>query len=96
METHSVDLIAADTCHEFSDPVIVQFRTALKEIQTRELKRLYDRLPQLDTNSKEAIKESADCIVERVLRAPTESLRDNSSNHHELLPALRRLFQLDE
>jgi glutamyl-tRNA reductase len=82
-------------CYGTHDPVIVQFRTALEDIQSRELTRLYKRVPQLNGNSRAAIKQSADHIVEAVLRTSSKSLSEDSSNHARLAEALRQLFQLN-
>jgi hypothetical protein len=95
MVADAVDCVAT-ACRGANNPVIIQFRAALIEIQSRELKRLYHRLPQLDAYSKEAIQQSANCIIEKVLRPPIESLRDKSGNRHGLPEALQRLFQLDD
>jgi hypothetical protein len=85
---------AANQCA--NEPVMVRFRTALMEIQARELERLYDRLPQLDAYSRVVIQQSAESIVETVLRRPAESLHDGTANHRGLRDALQRLFQLDD
>jgi glutamyl-tRNA reductase len=79
-----------------NDPVMSRFRAALMEIQSRELSRLYKRLPQLDAYSREAIEQSATCMVEMVLRPPAKSLQDEPANYYELRKALERLFQLDD
>jgi hypothetical protein len=84
----------ADPCA--NEPVMIRFRAALLEIQARELKRLYDRLPHLDAYSRGVIQQSAESIVKNVLRPPAELLHDETANHHGLREALQRLFQLDD
>lgn len=83
---------------EAADPVIGQFRAALASIQTTELERLYDRLPELDEHSRTAIRRFSDSLVAKMLDPPLRSLCDEprSESFHRLLAALQRLFQLSE
>jgi len=90
------DTFVTQTTYKASNAVVARYRVALLDIQASELKRLYQRLPQLDAHSREAVQQCADCIVETMLRPPLESLRDQSANNHELAQALRRLFQLGD
>jgi glutamyl-tRNA reductase len=83
------------TRHESSDPVVARFRATLNNLQASELERLYDRLPHLDEQTRAAIQEFADCLVETMLRPPLESLRGDATNGHGLSRALARLFQLE-
>ena len=70
----------------------------LKSAQSKELERLYDRLPDLDDRSRQEIQQFADRLVGKMLHPPLESLRDESRNGspHSLLEALQRLFQLKD
>jgi glutamyl-tRNA reductase len=78
------------------DPVLARFRAALTSIRTKELDRLYNRLPELDDRSRQEIGQFADCLVATILRPPLESLRDGAydNSSSQLLDALQRLFQL--
>ncbi len=92
-----VRAFVADTRHRASAPVIARFREGLESVQLAELDRLYDRLPELDERSRQEIRQFADRLVAKMLHPPLESLRDESRNgaqHHGLLEALQRLFQL--
>ena len=51
-------------------------RAALTSIRTKELDRLYNRLPELDERSRQEIGQFADRLVATILRPPLESLRD--------------------
>jgi glutamyl-tRNA reductase len=88
----------ADARHRASGPVIARFRAGLKSAQTKELERLYERLPNLDERSRQEIQQFADRLVGKMLHPPLESLRDESRNGspHSLLEALQRLFQLKD
>ena len=62
----------------------------------KELRRLMDRLPNLDQGARDEIRQSFDRLVNKLLHAPLESLRDESRQGvpHGLLDALARVFQL--
>jgi glutamyl-tRNA reductase len=93
-----VRVFVAETRHRASGPVIARFREGLETVQSAELERLYDRLPELDERSRQEIHQFAHRLVAKMLHPPLESLRDESRNgtHHGLLEALQRLFQLKE
>jgi glutamyl-tRNA reductase len=78
---------------------IARFRAALIAIQTAELERLYDRLPKLNDESREEIRQFSDRLVANVLDPPLKSLRmsnDLDIGSPELLvDALQRLFKLN-
>jgi glutamyl-tRNA reductase len=88
----------ADTRHRASAPVIARFRAELESAQAAELKRLYERLPNLDERSRNEIHRFATRLVNKMLHPPLESLRDESKNGSPqgLLEALQRLFQLKD
>jgi len=94
----SVESSLAETRHRSVDRVIVRFRAALMRIQTSELERLYNRLPELDDRSRQEIGQFADCLVATILYPPLESLRDHPCHDSSrgLLDALQRLFQLED
>jgi glutamyl-tRNA reductase len=93
-----VRAFVAETRHRASGPVIARFRDALETVQSTELDRLYDRLPELDDRERQEIRQFADRLVAKMLHPPLESLRDESHNgtQHGLLEALQRLFQLKD
>jgi glutamyl-tRNA reductase len=96
--TGATSFFAVDADHHAADPVIARFRAALQNVQTNELERLYNRLPELDEHSRRVIWQFADCLVEKVLHPPLECLRDESRHGypHRLLNALQRLFRLSD
>jgi glutamyl-tRNA reductase len=93
-----VRAFVAETRRRASGPVIARFREGLQNVQAMELDRLYDRLPELDEEARQEIRQFADRLVAKMLHPPLESLRDESRNgtHHGLLEALQRLFQLKD
>jgi glutamyl-tRNA reductase len=88
----------ADRRYRASGPVIARFREGLESVQAAELKRLMDRLPDLDQRTRQEIHQFADRLVAKMLHPPVESLRDESQKgtHHGVLVALQRLFQLKD
>ena len=79
-------------------PVITGLRAGLEKPKTAELERLFNKLPNLDDQSRQEIQRFADRLVNKMLHPPLESLRDASQNGtpHGLLEAIRRLFQLED
>lgn len=77
--------------------VIARFRAALETVQAAELERLYGRLPKLNEQSRQEIRQFSDRLVARVLHPPLQSLDNEASNSspRALLEALERLFHLN-
>ena len=88
----------ADTHHRATAPIITGLRRELLQPKEAELERLFNKLPNLDDQSREEIRHFADRLVNKMLHPPMQSLREATANntHHTLLDALRRLFQLKE
>jgi glutamyl-tRNA reductase len=86
-----------DTSSEATATVIARFRAALEKVQAAELERLYGRLPKLNEQSREEIRQFSDRLVAKVLDPPVKSLGQESRNSspQPLLDALQRLFQLN-
>lgn len=79
-------------------PVITGLRAGLEKPKTAELERLFNKLPELDEQSRREIEQFADRLVNKMLHPPLESLRDASQNGtpHGLLDAVKRLFRLED
>lgn len=88
----------ADAHLRATAPVITGLRAGLHRPKEAELERLFHKLPDLDEQTREEIRQFADRLVNKLLHPPLESLRDASKNgtHHNLLDALRRLFKLED
>ena len=82
--------------HRATGPVIQQLKEGWQKPKEEELKRLLNRLPDLDERGREEIRQSFDRLVNKLLHPPLESLRDESRHGipYTLLDALARLFQL--
>lgn len=79
-------------------PIIQRLRQGWQGPKDDEIKRLFNRLPQLDEKSKAEITQAFDRLINKLLHPPLESLRDEAREGvpHNLLEALKRLFQLRE
>ncbi len=86
----------AEMYHRATGPVIQQLRDGWHKPKEEELRRLMNRLPNLDQRAQDEIRQSFDRLVNKLLHPPLESLRDESRDGvpHGLLDALARLFQL--
>ena len=86
----------AEMYHRATGPVIQQLREGWHKPKEEELRRLMNRLPNLDQRAQDEIRQSFDRLVNKLLHPPLESLRDESREGvpHGLLDALARLFQL--
>ena len=88
----------ADLYHRATGPVIQQLQDGWQKPKEEELRRLLNKLPDLDDRAKEEIRHSFDRLVNKLLHPPLESLRDEARHGipHALLDALARLFQLKD
>ena len=88
----------AELHHRATGPVIRRLKHHWQEPKDQELRRLFNKLPDLDDRGREEIAHSFDRLVNKLLHPPLESLRDESQHGtpHALLDALKRLFQLHD
>jgi len=88
----------AATKHRDSAPTIRRLRQQANEVKQLELQRLFHKLSDVDPHQRREIEQSVDRIVNKLLHPPMESLRAESETEsgHDLLDALRQLFQIDD
>ena len=62
------------------------------------MRRLFNKLPELDEKAQDEITQSFDRLVNKLLHPPLESLRDESRHGipNTLLDALTKLFNLKD
>ncbi len=79
-------------------PIIKRLRDGWHQPKDDELRRLFNKLPQLDERAREEIGQSFDRLINKLLHPPIESLRSEAEKGppHGLLDALKRLFQLKD
>ena len=86
----------ADARHRSTSPWIHQLKTQADSQKEKELLRLFNKLEQLDDETRDEIRQSFDRLTNKLLHPPLESLRNDNTQggQHGLLDALKRLFQL--
>ena len=92
------DRFMADMRHRTTAPIIEQLRQGWQKPKEEELRRLLNKLPQLDARSQEEIRRAFDRLLNKLLHPPLESLRDEARGGvpQSLLDAIARLFKLEE
>ncbi len=82
--------------HRTTAPIIRGLLDSWQEPKESELRRLFNKLPELDDRERSEIARSFDRLVNKLLHPPLESLRDEARNGppHGLLESLKRLFQI--
>ncbi|EAQ82801.1 glutamyl-tRNA reductase [Blastopirellula marina] len=86
----------ADLNHRATAPTIRRLKQRSDELKDEELKRLLNKLGDIDPRIADEIIRSFDRLVNKLLHPPLESLRDEagSASSDSLLDALKRLFRL--
>ena len=88
----------ADLNRRATGPIIHRLKQGMQQPKDDELRRLFNKLPELNDRERAEIERSFDRLINKLLHPPLESLRDESQNGspHALLDALKRLFQLKD
>lgn len=84
--------------HRPTGPIIARLKQGWQRPKEDELRRLFNKLPDLDERSRREISMAFDRLMNKLLHPPLESLRDEAKQGvpHNLLDALKRLFQLKD
>ena len=87
-----------DLHHRVTGPVIRRLKQGMEEPKDEELRRLFNKLSDLDDHARDEIRQSFDRLINKLLHPPLESLRHESHHGipHALLDALAKLFQLKD
>jgi glutamyl-tRNA reductase len=88
----------AELNHRATAPIIKRLREGWQTPKDEELRRLFNKLPELDERTRNEISVSFDRLVNKLLHPPLESLRTEAEQGppHGLLEALKRLFQIKD
>jgi glutamyl-tRNA reductase len=89
----------AELNHRSTGPTIRRLQERAGEMAEEELKRLFNKLgDDLSERSRKEIRHAVNRLVNKLLHPQLESLRDEAErgNHHGLLDALKRLFQIHD
>jgi glutamyl-tRNA reductase len=88
----------AELHHRATAPIIKRLKEGWQQPKEDELRRLFNKLPELDDKVRGEISQSFERLINKLLHPPLESLRSESQQGppHGLLEALKRLFQLKD
>ena len=88
----------ADLHHRATAPIIKRLKQGWQQPKEDELRRLFNKLPELDDKSRAEIAAAFERLINKLLHPPLESLRDEARHGvpHGLMDALKRLFRLKE
>jgi glutamyl-tRNA reductase len=92
------DRFATDLHHRRTGPIIRRLKEGWEKPKEEELRRLLNKLPDLDERGRAEIREAFDRLLNKLLHPPLESLRDEARHGipSALLDALARLFRLKD
>ncbi len=96
--TEETERFMVEYYHRISGPTISRLKREWQQPKEEELRRLLNKLPELDDRGRREIAHAFDRLINKLLHPPLESLRDESRHGppHGLLDALKRLFQLED
>jgi len=98
-------IITEETAHYLTDmhrrvtgPTIERLKQQAEQLKSDELRRLLNRLGEVDPRTRDEIERSFERLVNKLLHPPLESLRVEASrgSPSRLLEALRHLFQITD
>jgi glutamyl-tRNA reductase len=95
---HETGQFMAELHHRATAPVIRRLKQDWEKPKEDELRRLLNKLSDLDDHAKDEIRQSFDRLVNKLLHPPLESLRHESRQGipSTLVEALAKLFQLKD
>jgi glutamyl-tRNA reductase len=84
--------------HRATGPIIQRLRENWQSIREQELRRLFNKLPDLDPRVRAEIDQAFERYANKLLHPPLERIRDASrqGQPHGLIEALKRLFHLKD
>jgi len=89
----------AELRHHATGPIIKRLRQGWEESKDDELRRLFNRLPDLSDRQRDEIRHSFDSLINKLLHPPLKSLRDAAAHGgtlHALRDAMMKLFHLKD
>ncbi|MEX0585011.1 MAG: glutamyl-tRNA reductase, partial [Pirellulales bacterium] len=90
---HETSQFMNDLHHRTTGPIIQRLKQGWHKPKDDELRRLFNKLPELDARSRDEIGQAFDRLINKLLQPPLESLRDEArvgGTPHALLDALKR------
>jgi glutamyl-tRNA reductase len=88
----------AECNHRATGPTIQQLKRQSEALKQDEMRRLMNKLGDVDERSRREIERAFDRLMNKLLHPALESLREeaNRGSHRTLVEALRRLFQIND
>jgi glutamyl-tRNA reductase len=88
----------AELRHHATGPIIKRLRQGWEKPKDDEMRRLFNRLPDLNDRQRDEIRRAFDNLINKLLHPPLESLRDaaHSGTLHSLRDAMKKLFHLKD
>ena len=68
--------------HRATGPIIHRLRESWQKIREQELRRLFNKLPDLEEPQRDEIRQAFERYVNKMLHPPLEQLRDESRRGH--------------
>jgi len=92
----SAEAFMKDMSHRQHGAVIQQLREQWTKTKETELRRLFNKLPELEEREREEIQYALERLLAKYLHSPLVSLREEppDSEPHKLVDALKKLFRL--
>jgi glutamyl-tRNA reductase len=91
-------LFMEQMAHRATGPIIRRLRENWQSLREQELRRLFNKLPDLDERTRAEIDQAFERYANKLLHPPLERIRDESRAGHPygLIDALKRLFHLKD
>lgn len=78
-----------------SVPTVIALREKAESIKKEELEKLNNRLPDIGEKEKKAIEAMANSIINKLIHAPTVSLKEDTEDKDILIATIKRLYGLN-
>jgi glutamyl-tRNA reductase len=79
-----------------SVPTVIALRKKAEEIKAEEIEKLINRLPDMKIKEKQAVEQTINSIINKLIHAPTVALKDSSEDKDILIATIKRLYGLEE
>ncbi|UCE78671.1 MAG: glutamyl-tRNA reductase [Nitrospiraceae bacterium] len=78
-----------------SVPTVIALRKKADEIKAEEIEKLINRLPDMKIKEKQAVEQTINSIINKLIHAPTVALKNSSEDKDILIATIKRLYGLE-
>ncbi len=78
-----------------SVPTVIALRKKAEEIKAEEIEKLINRLPDMKIKEKQAVEQTINSIINKLIHAPTIALKESSEDKDILIATIKRLYGLE-